>query len=58
MEYVLDFTDQATEAIAFHKKSGNRNLINKNHQLLSDTIDHPFEGIGKSEALKYNLSGF
>ncbi|MGB3344146.1 MAG: Txe/YoeB family addiction module toxin [Aequorivita sp.] len=58
MVYVLDFTERAIEDISFHRKSGNKNLIKKIHQLLNDTLDHPFEGLGKPEALKYDLLGF
>lgn len=58
MVYVLDFTERAIEDISFHRKSGNKNLIKKIHQLLNDTLDHPFEGLGKPEALKYELLGF
>ncbi|MCG2420290.1 Txe/YoeB family addiction module toxin [Aequorivita sp. F47161] len=57
MKYVLDFTEQAKEDIAFHKKSGNLKILQKIFQLLNDAIDHPFEGLGKPEPLKYNLSG-
>lgn len=58
MKYVLDFTEQANEDLVFHKKSGNVNILNKIFQLLNDTVERPFEGLGKPEALKYNLSGF
>lgn len=57
MKYVLDFTEQANEDIAFHKKSGNLKLLNKIFQLLNDTLKHPYEGIGKPQPLKHNLSG-
>jgi toxin YoeB len=57
MKYVLDFTEQAKEDIAFHKKSGNLKLLNKIFLLLNDILEHPFEGIGKPEPLKYNLAG-
>ncbi len=57
MKYVLDFTEQANEDIAFHKKSGNVKILHKIFHLLKDTIDHPFEGLGKPEPLKHNLSG-
>ncbi len=58
MNYVLDFTEQANEDLAIHQKSGNSKILNKILQLLNDTLKHPFEGIGKPEALKYNLSGY
>lgn len=58
MKYVLDFTEQANEDIEFHKKSGNVKMLNKIFQLLKDATDTPFEGIGKPEPLRHNLSGF
>ncbi len=57
MKYVLDFTEQANDDIAFHKKSGNVKILNKIFQLLNNILENPFEGIGKPEPLKYNLSG-
>lgn len=57
MKYFLDFTEQANEDIAFHKKSGNLKTTEKIFQLLNDIINHPFEGLGKPEQLKHNLSG-
>ncbi|MRT17941.1 Txe/YoeB family addiction module toxin [Vitellibacter sp. q18] len=39
------------------KKSGNLKLLNKIFLLLNDILEHPFEGIGKPEPLKYNLAG-
>lgn len=57
MEYSSDFTKQVDEDIAFHKKSGNQKIFKKVFELLNDTIENPFEGIGKPEPLKYDLSG-
>jgi toxin YoeB len=57
MSYHLDFSDQAKNDIDFHKKSGNKAILKKIFILLNELIEHPFEGIGKPEALKYNLTG-
>ena len=57
MEYVLVFTEQAEKDISFHKKSGNKKILHKIFELIDDTLNHPYEGLGKPEALKYNLSG-
>lgn len=35
-----------------------RNMVKRINQLIKDTMRTPFEGIGKPEALKGNLSGF
>ncbi|WP_407521705.1 Txe/YoeB family addiction module toxin [Lacibacter sp. MH-610] len=39
-------------------KSGNQKLAFKVFELLSDIQSNPFQGIGKPEPLKGNLSGF
>jgi toxin YoeB len=58
MSYHLDFSNQAKNDIDFHKKSGNKAILKKLFVLLNELIDHPFEGTGKPEALKYNLIGY
>lgn len=39
------------------RRSGNKSIQKKILQLFEDIERHPFEGIGKPEALKYDLSG-
>jgi toxin YoeB len=58
MSYHLDFSNQAKNDIDFHKKSGNKAILKKLFVLLNELMDHPFEGTGKPEALKYNLIGY
>ena len=57
MAYHLDFTDKAKEDIAYHRKTGNRAVLNKTLALLEELSEHPFSGTGKPEAMKHNLSG-
>ena len=57
MSYHLDFTDKAKEDITFHKKSGNKAVLNKLNALLEELTEHPFTGTGKPELLKHNLAG-
>ena len=57
MTYRLDFTKRAQEDIAFHKKSGNKSVLNKISVLLDEMTEHPFTATGKPEPLKHNLSG-
>jgi toxin YoeB len=57
MIYRLDFTKRAQEDIDFHKKSGNKSVLNKIAVLLNELIEHPFIGTGKPEPLKHSLSG-
>ena len=53
----VKFTKKAIEHIEFWKKSGNKAIQKKIQLLIEDIIKSPFEGIGKPEALKYNLQG-
>lgn len=55
MELVL--LDQAKKDLEFWKKSGNTQIQNRINQLIADTIQHPFSGIGKPEPLKGTLQG-
>lgn len=56
MEIVL--LSQAERDLAYWKKSGNRQIMNRITALLKDIALHPYTGIGKPEALKYQLSGY
>lgn len=57
MSYELGFTDKARADIDSHKKRGNKAVLNKLHSLLEELADHPYEGTGKPEPLKYRLTG-
>lgn len=57
MAYNLDFTDDAKEEIAKHKKAGNKAVLNKILTLLEELKEHPFTGTGKPEPLKHQLTG-
>ena len=35
-----------------------RKIANKINRLISDIMRHPFEGLGKPEALKHDLQGY
>jgi len=48
---------KALEDINYWKKSGNKAVQEKISALISDIMKHPYTGIGKPEALKYQLSG-
>lgn len=51
------YSSQAIKDLEFWKKSGNKSVQKKINELISDILKHPFEGIGKPEALKRQLSG-
>ena len=39
-------------------QSQDKKTLKRINRLIQDTLSHPFEGIGKLEPLKENLSGF
>lgn len=51
------YTPQAVEDLNYWKKSENKAIQKKIEQLIIAIIEKPFEGIGKPEPLKYELSG-
>ena len=54
----IDFSEKAKSDLDFWRKSGNKKILNKIYSLIEDIQLHPFEGIGKPEQLKHNLSGY
>jgi len=54
----VNFSPEAELDIAFWKESGNKAIQKRITALLEDIKKHPFSGIGKPEALRYNLSGY
>jgi toxin YoeB len=50
------FKDKALEDIRFWKMSGQKIIQNKISRLIEDILQHPYSGLGKPEALKYELS--
>ena len=51
------YSDKAQKDRIYWKKSGNKAIMNKITALIIDIQKHPFEGIGKPEQLKHQLSG-
>ncbi|MES2276301.1 MAG: Txe/YoeB family addiction module toxin [Bacteroidota bacterium] len=51
------FSPRAIEDLKYWKKSGNKAIQKKIENLLIAIQENPYEGIGKPEPLKYNLSG-
>lgn len=47
----------ALEHLDYWRKSGNKQVQKKISLLLNDILKHPYEGLGKPEALKYELTG-
>lgn len=55
--YQIAFSEEVDKDIAFWKKSGQKIIMNRISKLLLDMQAHPKTGIGKPEALKYDLAG-
>ncbi len=51
------YSEKAQKDREFWKKSGNLAVMKKITALIEDIQLHPFEGIGKPEPLKHQLSG-
>lgn len=51
------FAPKALEDLKYWKKSGNKIIQKKIQELILAIQNNPFEGIGKPEQLKHNLSG-
>lgn len=58
MIYVLQFSQKTEEDFIVHKKSGNKAVLKKIIALLGEIALHPFEGTGKPEQLKHQLTGY
>jgi len=52
----IKFTNKAFEDFSYWLKADKRK-VKRIIELIKDIQKHPFEGIGKPEALKYNLHG-
>lgn len=53
----IEFLPEAVNDLQFFVKSGNKQILKKISQITESIILFPYEGIGKPEALKYELSG-
>ncbi len=53
----IEYTLQAKEDLDYWKKSNNIPVLKKIRKLIEGITQNPYQGIGKPEALKYDLSG-
>ncbi|WP_316811351.1 Txe/YoeB family addiction module toxin [Pedobacter heparinus] len=51
------YTPEALEDLRYWKKSGNKPVLKKIQELIFAIQENPYEGIGKPEQLKHELSG-
>ncbi len=56
-KFRVEVTAEAQVHISKHLKSGNQSSVKKIAKILEELAENPFEGVGKPEALKYELSG-
>lgn len=54
----IEFTETALRDLDFWKRSGNKVIQKKISTLLSSIQQDPYQGIGKPEPLKHQLSGY
>jgi toxin YoeB len=55
--YKVVFSTVARKDYDYWRRSGNVGVVKRIHAPLEDIALHPFTGIGKPEALKYDLAG-
>ncbi|MDO4165526.1 MAG: Txe/YoeB family addiction module toxin [Bacteroides sp.] len=55
--YRITLSPQAQKDYIYFSQSGNKSILNRISVLLNDIAAHPYTGIGKPEALKYDLAG-
>lgn len=51
------FTEVAKKDLEWWKQSGKISVLKRIKTLIQSIVQSPYEGIGKPEALKYNLAG-
>lgn len=53
----IELTSDAKADLAYWKNVKNEQILQRIKQLINSISETPFQGIGKPEALKHNLSG-
>ncbi len=54
----IEYTLQAKNDLDSWKKSNNISVLKRIRKIIEAIMQNPYEGIGKPEALKYNLTGY
>lgn len=57
MNYRITNSAEADRDLVSFVKSGNKRALKKIKDLMASIVETPYSGIGKPEALKYELSG-
>ena len=55
---MLSWTSKGWEDYLYWQERGEKRQIKRINKLIKDVMRNPFEGIGKPEALKDNLTGY
>ena len=58
MSYSIEFARKAHDDLEFWKNTGSKTILNRIKTLLKSTQQSPFQGSGKPEPLKNQLSGY
>ena len=53
----IQYVDDSILDLKFWKKSGNKAIQKKIENLIQAILENPYDGIGKPEALKHEMSG-
>ncbi len=53
----IELTKHAKKDLEYWQKTGNSKVLKRIKELLNSIVENPFDGIGKPEPLKYQLSG-
>ena len=53
----IELTSAAKEHLLFWQKTGNKAILIKIEKLVDAIVENPYQGLGKPEALKHNLTG-
>ena len=57
-KYIVEIFSKARKELQDHYKSGNKSDIRKIEQIFLELSETPYQGTGKSEPLKYDLTGY
>jgi toxin YoeB len=55
--YSVTFSERAKKDLSFLHKSGGKSLLKRIERIFEELGENPYDGIGKPEQLKNNLSG-
>ena len=57
-KYIIELSPAAEKDLKAHKKAGNKTSNKKLEKIFKELSITPYEGTGKPEALKHDLTGF